>query len=155
MISLINLLVKGCNVRSKAENIERIFRTFGRCSVEYTLSTDEIMVYFEDERDLQCLLNSKDSILEKIGDLFKDKFRASKGPVFLHRISNRKLGLSKFQISLQGEEIYDILRSYGPCKITDELSQNEFIVEFLGSEDLDDLMQDKEKILNKIQEIFI
>jgi hypothetical protein len=155
IISSNNLLVKGCNIGSKSEDIKYILGAFGKCSFEYTSLTDEIMFFFEDDRDLLDLISVQDSIIKKINDLFICKFKAVKGPIHLQRISGKKLSLSKYQILLQGEEIYDILRYYGPCEIIDKSSQNELIIKFLGSEDLDELLINKESVLNKIQKIFI
>ena len=148
------LKIEGCNIKSKLKDIQYILGAFGKCCSEIT-SADELTFYFEDNRDLQDLVKEEEAIMKRINGLFVHKFRGPKGAVFLSRPSEKQLAVLKPQISLQAEEIYDILREYGPCKIINNFSPNEFIVEFLGSEDLDDLIKEKRRILDKIQQLFI
>ncbi len=70
-------MIKGSNIRSKSRDIEEILHQFGGCSFEYTILKDELMFYFEDERNLQDLIRIQDCILKRINNLFIDNIKES------------------------------------------------------------------------------
>lgn len=151
-ISSTTLLVKGAYVKSKTEDIWDILGIFGRCSFEHTSSVSELMFYFDDERDLRDLMNSKDTIIKKIDELFINNF---KGTIHLSRTSRHELTLSKSQILLQARKIYEILSNYGRFELTNSSSLDDLIVDFNREDDLDDLIKDTETVINKIQRLFL